>query len=105
MPFYCGKRSAGSWVVLGPKQSRLPHYVGGAHNHGATYSSHRALSTYFTGTKCVASTTSSFASQRRIARTDSQEPKEWYRNGTVRGLCEKRSLHRRKRGRDIPWLK
>src|SRR5688572_6386517 len=33
-------------VVLGPKQSRPPHHLGGAHKHGATYSSHRAPSTY-----------------------------------------------------------
>jgi len=46
MPFYCGKRSAGIWVVLGSKQSRPPHHLGGAHKHGATYSSHRAPSTY-----------------------------------------------------------
>src|SRR5688572_942064 len=46
MPFYCGKRSAGIWVVLGPRQSRPPHHLGGAHKHGATYSSHRAPSTY-----------------------------------------------------------
>jgi hypothetical protein len=46
MPFYCDKRSAGIWVVLGPKQSRPPHHLGGAHKHGATYSSHRAPSTY-----------------------------------------------------------
>jgi hypothetical protein len=46
MPFYCGKRSAGICVVLGSKQSRPPHHLGGAHKHGATYSSHRAPSTY-----------------------------------------------------------
>ena len=46
MPSYYGKRSAGICVVLGPKQSRPPHHLGGAHKHGATYSSHRAPSTY-----------------------------------------------------------
>jgi hypothetical protein len=30
MPFYCGKRSTGICVVLGPKQSRPPHHLGGA---------------------------------------------------------------------------
>jgi hypothetical protein len=49
MPFYCGKRYAGICVVLGPKQSRPPHHLGGAHKHGATYSSHRAPSTYSLG--------------------------------------------------------
>jgi hypothetical protein len=53
MPFYCGKRSAGIWVVLGPKQSRPPHHLGGAHKHGATYSSHRAPSTYSLGKERV----------------------------------------------------
>jgi hypothetical protein len=53
MPFYCGKRSAGIWVVLGPKQSRPPHHLGGAHKHGATYSSHRAPSTYSHGKERV----------------------------------------------------
>jgi len=32
--------------VLGSKQSRPPHHLGGAHKRGATYSSHRAPSTY-----------------------------------------------------------
>jgi hypothetical protein len=49
MPFYCGKRSAGICVVLGPKQSRPPHHLSGAHKHGPTYSSHRAPSTYSLG--------------------------------------------------------
>ena len=75
MPFYCGKRSAGICVVLGPKESRPPHgrrpahisractdlaslirdavHLGGAHKHGATYSSHRAPSPYSSGRKCV----------------------------------------------------
>jgi hypothetical protein len=47
MPFYCDKRSAAIWIVLGPKQSRPPHHLGGAHKHGVTYSPHRAPSTYF----------------------------------------------------------
>src|SRR5690625_4775037 len=50
MPFCGGKRSAGICVVLGPKQSRPPHHLGGAHKHGATYSSHRAPSTIPSGT-------------------------------------------------------
>jgi|SRR5687767_7932815 hypothetical protein len=53
MPFYCGKRCAGICVVLGPKQSRPPHHLGGAHKHGATYSSHRAPSTYSLGKERV----------------------------------------------------
>jgi hypothetical protein len=53
MPFCCGKRSAGTCVVLGPKQSRPPHHLGGAHKHGATYSSHRAPSTYSLGKERV----------------------------------------------------
>jgi hypothetical protein len=53
MPFYCGKRSADICVVLGPKQSRPPHHLGGAHKHGATYSSHRAPSTYSLGKERV----------------------------------------------------
>ena len=75
MPFYCGKRSAGICVVLGPRQSRLPHgtrpahisractdvaslirdavHLGGAHKPGATYSSHGAPSTYSSGRKGV----------------------------------------------------
>jgi hypothetical protein len=32
--------------VLGSKKSRPPHHLGGAHKRGATYSSHRAPSTY-----------------------------------------------------------
>jgi hypothetical protein len=32
-----------------PKQSRPPHHLGGSHKHGATYSSHRAPSTYSLG--------------------------------------------------------
>src|SRR5687768_1127593 len=77
MPFYCGKRSAGIWVVLGSKQSRPPHHLGGAHKHGATYSSHRAPSTYssdyasgFFRACGLASASISFPSQRRITRTD-----------------------------------
>jgi hypothetical protein len=93
MPFYCGKRSAGICVVLGSKQSRPPHHLGGAHKHGATYSSHRAPSTYSFGKERVlarlgwagvigyasgffracglASARASLASQRRITQTDS----------------------------------
>src|SRR5207244_11864026 len=32
--------------VLGSMQSRPPHHLGGVHRRGATYSSHRAPSTY-----------------------------------------------------------
>jgi hypothetical protein len=53
MPVYSGKRSAGICVVLGRKQSRPPHHLGGAHKHGATYSSHRAPSTYSLGKERV----------------------------------------------------
>jgi hypothetical protein len=53
MPVYSGKRSAGICVVLGRKQSRPPHHLGGAHRHGATYSSHRAPSTYSLGKERV----------------------------------------------------
>jgi hypothetical protein len=53
MPFCCGKRSAGICVVLGSKQSRPPHHLGGAHKHGATYSSLRAPSTYSFGKERV----------------------------------------------------
>src|SRR5687768_1213281 len=53
MPFCCGKRFAGICVVLVPKQSRPPHHLGGAHKHGATYSSHRAPSTYSLGKERV----------------------------------------------------
>jgi hypothetical protein len=53
MPFCCGKRSAGTSVGLGPKQSRPPHHLGGAHKHRATYSSHRAPSTYSLGKERV----------------------------------------------------
>jgi hypothetical protein len=53
MSFYCGKRSADICVVLGPEQSRPPHHLGGAHKHGATYSSHHAPSTYSLGKERV----------------------------------------------------
>ena len=93
MPFYCGKPSAGICVVLGQKQSRPPHQLGGAHKHGATYSSHRAPSTYSLGEERVlarfgragvigyaacffracglASASISFASRRMMTRTGS----------------------------------
>jgi hypothetical protein len=44
---------AGPGVVLGPKQSRPPDHLSGAHKHGATYSSHRARSTYSLGKERV----------------------------------------------------
>src|SRR5687768_16009202 len=54
-------------------QPRPPHHLGGAHKHGATYSSHRAPSTYcseyasrFFRTCGLASAGISFSSQRRI---------------------------------------
>jgi hypothetical protein len=53
MPFCCRQPSAGTCVVLGSKQSRPPHHLGGAHRHGATYSSHRAPSTYALGKERV----------------------------------------------------
>jgi hypothetical protein len=53
MPFCCGKRSTDICVVLGSEQSRPPHHLGGAHKHGATYSSHRAPSTYSFGKERV----------------------------------------------------
>ncbi len=53
MPVYSGKRSAGICVVLGRKQSRPPHHLGGADKHGATYSSHRAPSTFSLGKELV----------------------------------------------------
>jgi hypothetical protein len=68
-------------VVLGPKQSRPPHHLGGAHKHGATYSSHRAPSTIPANTPPFFRTCGlaavlhlfsiSFPSQRRMTRTDS----------------------------------
>jgi hypothetical protein len=39
--------------VLGSEQSRPPHHLGGADKHGATYSSHRAPSTYRHGKERV----------------------------------------------------
>jgi hypothetical protein len=57
MPFYCGKRSAGTCVVLGPKKS-------------STYSSEYACGFFF---EPAASHLPGifFASQRRITRTES----------------------------------
>jgi hypothetical protein len=53
MPFCCGKRSAASASFPARNSPGRPTILGGAHKHAATYSSHRAPSTYSLGKERV----------------------------------------------------